>query len=521
MSRSEFQKTAGSAGVIGLTALGGAVIGFFLQLFVAYYFGASTQTDAFFMASSTSDLLSKLLLGGSITAVFIPLFVERLTREGKDSAWEMALNVFHLSASIFLIAVIILGFFTRPFVHFIAPGFDAQATTLTINLLRVLLPSFLFLFLVDISTAILYSFKQFSLPAWLRLIAPLVSLISLALLARSMGVYALAIGTVLGSIVQLLFLMFGLRRQGLHYRWVLRPLDPVITRLLHLVYPFILSVLVTQGAGIVYRVLVSGLPEGSLTALKFSEKITQLCTIIFVTSITTVIYPLLSEKASQRDYSGMRETIASAVRLICLITVPLIIGIVMLREPLIAFIYQRGSFNASDAHQTSLALLFLVLGLTINGISSVLGYTTLALQETRASVAVSITSQAVAIFLFVVLVPLLGHAGLALASSLVPFSIAGLYFLYLTRFIPNLGHIFWHRTFIKIAFLALVLFGVLYYTIPFFTGMTTHHQLALIIQLTMPSFLGSAVFFGGSWLLHIPEMHELGDILKQKIKRVL
>src|SRR6185503_16691680 len=109
----------------------------------------------------------------------------------------------------------------------------------------------------------------------------------------------------------------------------------------------------------------------------------------FLSSITTVIYPLLSEKASQRDYVGMRETIASSIRLMSLITVPLIIGIAMLREPLIAFIFQRGSFDAFDTEQTSIALLFLVLGLTVNGISSVLGHATLALQETRASVAVS------------------------------------------------------------------------------------------------------------------------------------
>ena len=83
MNTSEFQHTAKNAGIIGITATLGAVVGFFLQLLVAYYYGAGQQTDAFFMAQSTSDLLSKMLMGGSVTAIFIPLFIERLTKNNK------------------------------------------------------------------------------------------------------------------------------------------------------------------------------------------------------------------------------------------------------------------------------------------------------------------------------------------------------------------------------------------------------------------------------------------------------
>ena len=137
---SEFRQTASSAGLIGLTAFAGALVGFVLQLLVAFYFGAGSETDAYFMALSTSELLSKLLLGGSITAVFLPLFVERLTHESKTSAWRLALNVLHLTAITFIMVTITLGLFARPFIHFIAPGFSATTADLTVNLLRVLLP---------------------------------------------------------------------------------------------------------------------------------------------------------------------------------------------------------------------------------------------------------------------------------------------------------------------------------------------------------------------------------------------
>src|SRR5688572_24999113 len=109
--KTESQQTVSSAGVIGLTAFGGALVGFVLQLLVAFYFGAGSETDAYFMAISTSEMLSKLLLGGSITAVFVPVFIERLTQGDKKSAWSLALNVLHLTSALFIAATVLLGLF--------------------------------------------------------------------------------------------------------------------------------------------------------------------------------------------------------------------------------------------------------------------------------------------------------------------------------------------------------------------------------------------------------------------------
>lgn len=515
----EFRQTASSAGVIGLTALGGAAVGFILQLLVAYYFGASADTDAYFMAISTSELLGKLLLGGSITAVFVPMFVERITQGQRHEAWHLALNIMHIASALFIIALLLIALFTEPFVHFIAPGFDVATAALTVKLTRLLLPAFLFFFLVAFATAILHSFKQFSLPAWVRVIAPAISIITIAALAPSMGIFALAVGTVLGSIAQLIFLLWGIQRQGFSYRFIFAPRDPAVRRLLHLVAPFIIAVLATQAAGIVYRNLVSNLPEGSLAALKFAEKITQLLNIIFLSSITAVIYPTLSAKAAQRDFTGMRDTIASSIRLITLITIPIIIGVGLLRHPFIVVVYQHGSFDAAAVSATSLALLFLVLGLTINGISSVLGYATLALQKTRVSVAVSVASQLVAIALFFILVPRMQLAGLALGSSLVPIAIAGLYFWYLARFIPNLTRVFMHRSYIKITALAFILYVAIIASQRAVLALSLPAGPSTLAQLLIPTALGSILYFGGAWLLKIPEMEVLITIAKSKFSR--
>lgn len=508
----EFEHTASRAGLIGLTAAGGAILGFFLQLLAAYYFGAGRSTDAFFMAQSTSELLSKLLLGGSIAAVFLPMFVERIAHGKQAEAWHLALNLLHLASAVLLAALALLAAFTQPFVHFIAPGFDSATSALTIRLLYVLLPAFLCLFLVDLATAMLHSRRRFALPASLRLVSPAVSVLSILLLAKTLGIYSLAIGVVAGSLVQIAILLAGLHRQGLRYRFVFWPGDPAIKKLLRLVYPFAFSVIVTQAAGIVYRILVSDLPVGSLSALKFGEKISQLLTVIFLGSVTAVLFPLLSEKASRRDYAGMRETIGSSIRLITFATLPVIIGVVLLRKELITFIYQRGSFTAEATSMTAIALLFLIIGLTANGVSSILGHAVLALQKTRAAVAVSIASQAVAIALFFLLVPSMGHAGLALTSSLVPLAIAALYFLYLKQIIPNLDQVFWHPTYLKV----LMLSALLGFTVFFLHILSSKFH--ILLQLLLPTLAGAAVYFTGAYLLKIPEMRQLLTILERKFQ---
>ncbi|OGY31293.1 MAG: murein biosynthesis integral membrane protein MurJ [Candidatus Andersenbacteria bacterium RIFCSPHIGHO2_02_FULL_45_11] len=512
MSTSEFRHTASNAGMIGAAALAGSVVGFVLQLLVAYYFGAGNQTDAFFMAQSTSEMLAKLLLGGSVTAVFIPLFVERLAVKNRDGAWRLAFNILNIMTVAYIALLGCIWLLAGPFVHFIAPGFNGDTYTLTVSLLRLLLPSFLFLFLVEFATSILHSFKLFTLPATLRIVAPLVSILSILVFVHTLGIHALAIGIVAGSIIQLAILVVGLRRQGMKYRFFIDIRDPAIRSLVRLVYPFIFSLLMTQGAGIVYRILVSGLEEGSLSALKFAEKITQLLTIVFLNSVTLVIYPLLSEKASLHDTAGMRSTIASAMRLVVFVSLPLILAVAILREPLVTFLYQRGSFTASDTAATSIALLYLVLGLTTTGISSILGHAVLAIQKTRAAVAITIISQVVAISLFYFLVPTMGMAGLALASSLVPLSSALLYFLYLRRHIPALSTIFAHTTYIKTIILAIVSSAIVWVVS---LSLTNYVLLQIIASL----LAGALCYLVAARAWHIEEMQEVLGMVRAKLTR--
>lgn len=519
MEKSEFEQTATNASIIGTAAFGGALVGFLLQLAVAYYFGAGSNTDAYFMAQSTSELISKLLLGGSIVSVFIPLFVQQLSTEGKTIAWKNALNIMHVVAALFLILTIAIGIGAESFVNFIAPGFTSAQSDLTVSLLRVLLPSFFFLFLVELGTSMLQSVKHFTIPALLRIIAPLVSVITVVALTKTIGIYSLAVGALIGSVIQVALIIWALSRQGFSYHFLLKPSSPIIKHLIRLVYPFILSMLVTQAAGIVYRILVSHLPAGSLASLKFAEKITQLATIIFLTSVVSAMYPVMAEKASRQDMLGLKNSIATAIRLIFFVSLPLVIGIAILRIPLIEVIYQHGSFTPESALQTNIALFYLALGLVTNGISAVFGYATLAMQKTKAAVTVTIASQIVAIGLFFYLTPLMGHAGLALASSLVPLAIGLFYILYLSRFIPQIWSVFWHVTYIKTIMGSAVLAAILIICLAALSELPSSLTTSLI-RLIVPTVLAMVTYAAIAYFWRIPEMRQVTALVSQRISKV-
>lgn len=512
------RSVVGQASFIGAAALGGAVIGFFLQLLIAYYFGAGATTDAFFMASSLSELLTKLLMGGSVAAVFLPMFIQHLAAGQRATAWQLALNIIHITTGLFGILLIAVGLLARPIVSFVAPGFDAATQALTVQILYVLLPSFLIFFVVDLLTTILHAVQQFTIPALLRLLAPAVSIAALLLL-HSLGIYALAIGVVMGSVCQLIFIMVGLNRQNFHYRWQLQPNHPEMRRLLFLVYPFIFSMLTTQLAGIVYRILVSELSPGSLSAIKYAEKITQLLTVIFISSVTTVLYPRLAHAVGKRDYEGMVQTLAAAMRLLLLLTLPLWIGASVLRDSIIRFIYERGSFSPEAVSLTSQALLFLSISLWTNAVSSLLGHTVLALQRTRAAVAVTVASQAVAICLFVILVPRLQHAGLALASSLVPLVSAALYFIYIMPILPQSYRLFWQGSLLKIVLLGLGLFVLLWAWVQFILPPVAT-VLPVLLQLLLPTLVGGSGFFIAAYFWGIDEVRDLALLMRRRVEKL-
>lgn len=508
------RRAARAGTLIGLAQLAAYAASFVLGVLVAATFGVARATDAYFMATSTAELLAKLLLGSTVASLFLPLFVQQLTAGQPDRAWRLFRNLFGLACVAFVVLGGLLELAAGPLVAFLAPGFAPETTAATVVLLRIVFPAYLLAFLADLAIAPLHAHRTFGPPAASRVVVPLTTILLLLALAGKIGVAALAVGTLLGTALQLTLLVPVLRRVGLpRGPWWPR-VDADVRRVLLLALPFILSVLAADGAGVVYRILVSHQPEGSLASLKFAEKIFSLSNTLFLQTIAVVSFPAFAAAAalSARD---AKERLATAARFVTFLALPLTVGLVLLREPLVRLLYERGAFGADATAATAALVPLYVIGLLGNGWSSLLGHLALAFQAARTTVAVNVALQAIAAALFVLLVPRYGVAGLAAASGIGPFVLTGLYLIGLRARVPQLP-----TALVSVRLLPLLLASA---------GCAVAVQAARlgapgagvvhdVVQLVGGGLAGAAAYLGIAWLLDVPEVRTLRSLLTQRLR---
>lgn len=511
-------RAAKSGGAIGMAQFATYILAFAVSVAVAAQFGASKATDAYFMAASTAELLAKILLGGALTSVLLPVFVEALTKGDPDRAWRLFQALFSLALLAFVLFGGTLQLVAEPLIGFLAPGFADDTRALTVLLIRFLLPAYLFSFLADLATVPLHAHRRFGLPATCRLIVPVLTLFFIFALIQRLGILTIALGTLAGTVLHVGILLFALRRSGQRFRFQIGIANPDVRRVLALTLPFAVSIFAVYGAGAVYRILVSLEPQGALASLKFGEKIFQIANVLFMGTIIQVAFPAFVRAASTSLEEAQRR-LQTAIRLATFVGIPLTIGLVLLRFPLVRVLYERGAFTAEDTAATAALVPFFVIGLLGNGWSSLLGHFVLAFQETRTAVAVSVALQAVAAALFVLLVPALGVTGIAFVSGIGPFVLTALYLWTFRHRTPRLGILFFNPEMFRLAVaggvcaMTVALTRILAQSVPLAGGRDMSTLIAAGV-------LGGTAYLLTAWLLRVPETGTVLRLLRHELTRV-
>ncbi|MDH5526443.1 MAG: murein biosynthesis integral membrane protein MurJ [Nitrospirota bacterium] len=439
----ETDRVARAAGTIGLFTFLSRILGFVRDMVVARVFGASLVADAFFVAFRIPSMLRELLAEGTMSAAFVPVFTEKLTREGRARAWELASRAFTLLL-LALVVVTCVGILLAPFiVQVIAPGFSGNAAQreLTVLLTRIMFPYLIFIGLAALAMGILNSLRAFALPA----LAPLlfnVAIISCSLwLAPTMGepALALAIGVLLGG-----FLQLGLQIPGLvQHRMVPRPAwgpsDPDVRRMGRLMIPMIFALSVTQVNLLVNTLLASFLPEGSVSYLYYGMRLIHFPLGIFGVALATAILPSLSAQSARGDMEGMSRGVGDGLKLILFVTVPAMAGLIALREPIIATLFERGAFDRAATLGTASAVFAYATGLWAFAGVRIAASTFYALKDTATPVRIAAMAMAANIGLNLLLMGPLGHMGLALATALAAMLNFSLLLFALSRRLHGLG----------------------------------------------------------------------------------
>ena len=422
--------TVASATLVTMTLIGlSRITGIIRDIGRTALFGRDWHTDAYVSAFSIPDLIYFLASGGALSAGFVPVFTGYLTK-GED---EKAMRTFRMLMTylgLLLLSLIVAFEVLAPqLVALLFPGMvsDEQKFTLTVRLVRILLPAQFFFVLGSLFTGALWSLRYFAEPQVQSVLYNLFILFGGILGAQfcahwlGKGIEGMAIGALTGAAVGAgLVQARKLWQVGMDFRPCFDWRDEGARQVLKLVIPVVFSLSVTQiNAIILPRSFSSLLPHGAATAVEMANRIMQLPVALFGASVGIALFPTLSALATKEAIDDLRRQVTSGLRTVLFMTVPTAVLMAVLREPIVALFFEYGRWKSSDTQATALALLFYSFGVPAMSCQQVLARGFYALRDTWTPVWVGLLSFALAFTLNAALVHSpLQQGGLALAFSI-------------------------------------------------------------------------------------------------------
>ncbi|MFT4190070.1 MAG: murein biosynthesis integral membrane protein MurJ [Comamonas sp.] len=422
-----------SASTVSLFTLLSRITGLARELLMASAFGASALTDAFNVAFRIPNLFRRLFAEGAFSQAFVPvLAASRAT--GTEAQTRHLIDQVATVLAWVLVGVSVLGILASPLMVWLlasglrqtAHGYDAA-----VLMTRLMFPYIACMSLVALAAAVLNTWRHFVVPAATPVLLN-VCMIAAAWLGAPLfarwgiePIYAMAAGVMLGGVLQLAVQVPALRRLGLLPRLGLSPgrlraawRDAATQHVLKLMLPALLGVSVAQISLIINTQIASYLGPGSVSWLSYADRLMEFPTAMLGVALGVVLMPQLSAARASGDdaqYSGMLDW---GLRLVVLLAVPCAVGLLAFAQPLVAVLYHYGAFADRDVGQVALALSGYGVGLLGLVAIKVLAPGFYANQDIRTPVRIAVAVLALTQLFNVLLVPRLGHAGLALSIGL-------------------------------------------------------------------------------------------------------
>jgi putative peptidoglycan lipid II flippase len=515
-------------GIVGLAVMSSRVLGLARDLIVAALFGANRSLDAFLIAFRIPNLLRDLFAEGALSTAFVTVFSQKIATEGDEAAWKLASKVTTL-VTIFMSVLVVLGIlFAAWLVRLQAPGFSPDDVAFTTVLLRIMYPFILLVSLAALTMGMLNARRIFGVPAMASSFFNLGSIIGgVALgwwLDPSFGPHALvglALGTLIGGLCQLGVQLPTLFKEGFHLRFDWDTRDAGVRRIMSLMIPAIIA-----GSAVQVNVVVNGIfasyQEGAISWLQYAFRLMQLPLGVFGVAVATVTLPLISRSAAFGDRGEFRDILARGIRLAFFLTIPSAIGLIWLAEPIIGLIFERGRFTHHATIETAAALRYYAIGLVGYAGIKVLAPAFYALDHRRTPMYVSLFSILVNLGMNALFAVGLGwgHRGLALSTSIVAMLNFGILYFLMRRLAGGLETRTFARALARMALagagLAAFCWVARVFLLPDFFSWSLPIRISALLGVIG---VAGGLYFASCYALRIPEMRDISDLLRRRLRR--
>lgn len=407
---------------VGGYTMGSRLFGFFRDILTASLLGTGMAADALVVAMRLPSLFRRLLAEGAFNAAFVPMFAGLLAKEGKDSARNFAQEVFSVLVVTLMVIVVVAELAMDWLVPLFVPGFIATPERMELAILfsRITFPFILFISLTALYSGILNSFERFAAAA----ASPMAGNIFIIAFVMALSTYitdsgALIAGAIMGcGVVQLLWVLVPAIRNGVGLKITRPRLSPRVKQLLYRMGPVALGSGVHQVNVVIGTIIASILPVGGISYLYYAERLNQLPLSVIGTALSTVLLPFLAKHIRAGRNQEAKDIQTQGIELAMLLTIPAMIGLVILAEPLVKMLYQHGAFDSHAAKLTAYALMAYSIGLPAYILTKIFNTTFYALEDTVTPLITAIVAVVVDIILSLLLLKSLQHVGIALATAM-------------------------------------------------------------------------------------------------------
>lgn len=366
------QRIFSAAITIGLATALVKVVALVKEFVVAWRFGTGDAIDAFLIALMVPSFIINVV-AGSFNSALIPAYIQVREQSGTKAAQRLFSGATVWSSWLLLITTVLVVLTAPLYLPLITVGFNSEKLALTFRLLCIIAPVILLSGIISIWGAVLNAGERFALAAVSPIITPAIT-IAFLFLVNSWGIFALAVGLVIGAVLELAILAAAIRRQGISLRPRWYGFDTHLRQVANQYAPAMAGAFLMCSTGLVDQSMAAMLSPGSVAALSYGNRFILFLTTINATALGTAVIPYFSKMVACNNWTKVLNTLKRYIWLIFLITVPLTGLIVVFSERIIQILLERGSFTASNTQivaqiQTCFALqipFYIAISLLVN-----------------------------------------------------------------------------------------------------------------------------------------------------------
>lgn len=459
------------------------VLGLARDSLLTAFFGAGMESDAFLTASTIPTTLFDVVIGGVISATFIPVFNDIMAKRGKDEAMCFVNKFVTMIVCITVLISMVGILFRNELVGFMASGYDAEKQQLAANLTAIMFPMIIFTGLAFSFVGLLQSFGEYNIPSIISLVSNLAIILYYVMLGKRFGIYGLAVTMIVAWSLQFFIEVPWIKKFGVKYRPDFRFKDKSVMQAIKLAGPMLIATWVQPLYTIVNQKIASNIP-GAITYIQQSSRLYLIITGVVSFVVTNLIFPKLAQAIADKRDDDAKNLFSMSVRAMFLLILPLMAGFMILSEPFAAIIYGHGLMTEEGVKAISLLLKFYSIGMIGLAINEVLSKTFFSMQESKIPMINSVISMVVNVLLAYVLFNVMKTNGLALATAIGSITNALLNAIMIKRKYPDMARDIGLKEITKsllgTVIMAAVVYGAYALVAPHFDGLTGNIIVAVI-----------------------------------------